>query len=126
MTNWIWKELGTISLLESDTENGVIIVDVRDLRDGKGNDVEKIKKKIQLIANLLSIGEKVTVRCVGGISRSNTIACAVMVYMLDRYSWEEPWATQWNKVRKKVPRAQENLDFIKEVKEALKELGRAV
>jgi len=127
MTYWVWKErLGTISLLESCTEEGVVIIDVRDLKDGKGNNIQKIKEKIELVANLLSAGQKIAVRCAGGISRSNAIACAVLVYIINGYSWEEPWVAQWSRIKKRCPRAQENPDLIREVKQALRELGRNV
>jgi len=118
----IWKDhLATCNILESMTPEGWIIVDVRDIKDGTGNDIEAIKTKIQIIANLLSVGQKVVVRCCGGISRSNTIACAVMVFMLNIDGRD--FAYHWAKVRKACPRALINMGFFDEVKKALEELG---
>lgn len=118
----IWKDhLATCNLLESMTPDGWIIVDVRDLKDGTNNDIEAIKVKIEVIANLLSIGQKVTVRCCGGISRSNTIACAVMTFMLNFEGRDFDY--HWGKVKKACPRALINRGFLDEVKVALKELG---
>ena len=58
----IWENLATCNLFESFTSEGWVIVDVRDLRDGAGNEREMIKRKIILVADLLSIGEKVVIR----------------------------------------------------------------
>ena len=116
----LWKDrLATCSLLESCTPEGWIIVDVRDLIDGKGNDVEKVKMKIILISNLLSVGQKVVVRCIAGMSRSNTIACAAMVCMIPTHDW----TYHWEKIQKKCPRAFANLEFTDTVKKALLEIG---
>lgn len=115
----IWNNLATCGLMESCTPEGWLIVDVRDLRDSGENSVEAIKKKIVIIANLLSSGEKVCVRCVAGQSRSNSIACAVMTYMTQARDWNY----MWEKVREKCPRAFANLEFQDIVKKALLELG---
>jgi protein-tyrosine phosphatase len=119
MVFWIWENLGTCSLLESNTPEGAIIIDVRDIRDGKGNSIEDIKTKIVVIANLLSIGQKVIIRCIGGMSRSNTFACAVMTFMIQVHDWEY----QMEKVKKKCPRAAPNLDLVDDIKKALEEMG---
>ncbi len=119
MVYWIWNNLGTCNMFESYTEAGVIIVDVRDLQDGPDNTVEVVKQKIILIANLLGCGQKVIVRCMAGMSRSNTIACAVLLCMCPNHDWEY----YWTKVQKKCPRAAGNLDFIDTVKQALLEIG---
>jgi protein-tyrosine phosphatase len=120
MTYWIWKNgLGTINMIENNTEVGVVIVDVRDLSDNGENDVAKVKDKIQLIGNLICSGYAVVVRCQAGISRSNTIACAVMVWVNPEMYWDEAW----KKVEKACPRARLNQDFYQTVKKALIELS---
>jgi protein-tyrosine phosphatase len=120
MVYWIWEnKLGTCGLMESFTEEGVIIVDVRDLADSGEASIEAIKDKIVVIANLLSSGHKVCIRCVAGQSRSNSIACAVMTAMIQSRDWNY----MWEKVREKCPRAFANLEFQDVVKKALVELG---
>jgi protein-tyrosine phosphatase len=111
--------LATCSLLESLTPEGWIIYDVRDLIDGNGNDIKKIKEKIITLSNLLSIGHKVCVRCIAGMSRSNTIACAAMLMINQNHDWEY----HWEFVKEKCPRTFVNLDFTDEVKQALLEIG---
>lgn len=115
MVYWIWNELGTCNMLESNTPSGVIIIDVRDLKDGADNSVEAIADKIQLVGNLLASGYKIVVRCQAGMSRSNTIACAAMVWINPRMYWDEAW----KKVEKACPRARLNLKFYSTVKVAL-------
>lgn len=124
MTNWIWNELGTISLLESHTERGVIILDVRDLSDVE-TDIMKVQNKIVIGANLLSLGHKVAVRCVGGINRSNAIALGIMCYMvwINRdWSLEEIYDHHWKILKKAVPRAHITYQLEKTLKKALERL----
>jgi len=119
MVYWIWNELGTCNMLESNTPAGVIIIDVRDLEDGGKNSIDEVADKIQLVGNLLASGYKVVVRCQAGMSRSNTIACAAMVWINgDMY-----WDYAWNKVKTACPRAMLNLEFYDTVKQALLRLN---
>lgn len=106
-------------MLESFTPEGWLIVDVRDLRDSGENTVEAVKKKIILIANLLANGERVIVRCMAGMSRSNTMACAAMMLFTMDHSWDH----NWHVIEKACPRARQNLEFVDVVKQALLELG---
>jgi len=115
----IWENLATCSLLESLTPEGWIVVDVRDLKDGKDNSVEAIKIKIAMIGNLMCSGQKVVVRCLAGMSRSNTIACASMMLFDITHTWDH----FWHIVEKACPRARQNLDFVDTVKKALEEMG---
>lgn len=123
MTNWIWDELGTISLLESMTEEGTIIVDVRDLSDIE-TDVDKVKQKILIVANLLCMNHRIVVRCVGGINRSNAIALGVMCYMVPKGDLWETWEHHYKKLRKKVSRAYITPQLERTVKKALESLKR--
>jgi len=115
----IWENLATCSLLESLTPEGWIVVDVRDLKDGKDNSVEAIKINIAMIGNLMCSGQKEVVRCLAGMSRSNTIACASMMLFDITHTWDH----YWHLVEKACPRARQNLDFVDTVKKALEEMG---
>lgn len=116
---FIWNNLATCNLIESCTPEGWIVVDVRDLTDGPENDIEVVKIKIMLVANLMTSEQKVVVRCLAGMSRSNSIACAAMMLMGNDKTWDH-W---WNVVEKKCPRARQNLEFVDIVKKALLGLG---
>ena len=115
----IWDSLATCSLMEGLTPEGWIIVDVRDLKDGEGNSIEAVKTKIIIIGNLLACGQKVCIRCLAGMSRSNTLACAAMMLFTMNHHWDH----EWNVVIKACPRAHQNQDFVDTVKRALLELG---
>lgn len=115
----IWESLATCSLLESCTPEGWIIFDVRDLKDSGENSIEAIKFKIAMAGNLLASGNKVCVRCLAGMSRSNSIACAAMMMI----NLDHTWDYYWHKIEKKCPRARQNLQFVDLVKQALIELG---
>jgi protein-tyrosine phosphatase len=115
----ILENLATCNLIEGLTPEGWIIVDVRDLNDGPENSVEAIKAKIAIIINLMASGQKVCVRCLAGMSRSNTLACASMML----FSWEHTWDHYWRIVEKACPRARQNLGFVDMVKKALLEMG---
>lgn len=102
-TYWIWDNLGTIALIESPTEDGVIIVDVRDLSDVE-SDVNKVKNKIIVVASLLCLGFKVAVRCYGGMNRSNAIAISSMCYMRPEGDIRESWNFHRSWTKRKVGR----------------------
>lgn len=120
MVYWIWTNgLGTINMVENNTEVGVIIVDVRDLSDDGKNGIDAVADKISLVANLVASGYKVVVRCQAGMSRSNTIACAAMLMINTEMNWTEAW----KKIEKACPRARLNMDLMDISKKALEELG---
>ena len=110
----ILPNLATCSIFESYTPEGWIIVDVRDLIDDAGNSVDEVGKKIELVANLLCSGHKVVVRCQAGMSRSNTIACAALLWCRVFPTWNETW----NLIKEKCPRAMLSMGFYDTVKEA--------
>lgn len=113
MTYWIWDNLGTCSITEYTIE-GVIVVDVRDLKDGSEN-IGKIKHKLITIGGLLAMGHQVVIRCVAGMSRSNAVACG-MLMLFNKIEWYEAE----NLVKSKVPRCMINQDFADCVKQAVK------
>lgn len=127
MTYWIWENLGIISLFESMTEEGVVIVDVRDLNDVEKN-VEKVVQKINIVTSLLLLGERVAIRCVAGINRSCGIALGVMCYMgaYKKFVKERDLSAEWNytyKVLKaKVGRAMITPQLERTIKAALHKL----
>lgn len=111
--------LATCNMIEGNTPEGWIIVDVRDLKDGKGNSIEDVADKIQLVANLLASGYKVVVRCQAGMSRSNHIACASLLYCRTYDFWDEAW----NIVKTACPRAMNNTELYGTIKQAMIYLG---
>jgi len=100
------------------TEEGVIVVDVRDLSDIEKN-IARVKDRINLIAGLLINGHRVAVRCVAGINRSNTFACAAMCLLLPKDDLNETWNHHIEVIKGKVGRAQLNPTLVDTVKKAL-------
>jgi hypothetical protein len=123
MTYWIIRNLGTISLLESMTEEGVIIVDVRDLKDDE-TDKFKIRKKIELIAGLMSLGHRVAVRCVGGMNRSNCMAIATLCYIEPHGDLDNTWNFHYDRVKAVCGRAHICPDLVDTTKKVLKAIRR--
>jgi len=115
MTYWIWDNLGTCSITEYTIE-GIIVIDVRDLKDGHEN-LGKIKHKLITICGLLAMGHRVVIRCMAGMSRSNALACGVMC-LLGGMHWDEGEKL----VKSKVPRCTINLDFADSVKNVIKQM----
>jgi protein-tyrosine phosphatase len=115
MVYWILPNLGTYSMFESYTEEGVVIIDVRDIKDGEGNSVEAVAKKIELISNLMCSGYVCVLRCQAGMSRSNTLACAALMWcrIFDN------WGDAWKHVQNCCPRAVLNMDLFDTVKKTL-------
>ena len=111
----ILNNLATCSVFESYTDEGWVIVDVRDLHDGGENSFEEILKKLELVTNLMCSGYKVVVRCQAGISRSNTIACASMLVCRIYTNWNEAWTH----VQECCPRARINMDLYDTIKKVL-------
>jgi hypothetical protein len=121
MTVWVWENLGIISLLESLTESGVIILDVRDLDDNGGN-VSLLKQKIILGANLLCVGSKVAVRCVAGMNRSNIVVLGIMCIMVPKSSLEETINHHYKVLKSINRRSLIHAEMFDDLKQALKEL----
>ena len=77
---WITRKLATTDLLQ-ETEPGVIILDVRDLNDGPNNPY-LIVPKIIMGDYIIREGNRLAVRCHGGVSRSNAVAAGIISYQL--------------------------------------------
>jgi hypothetical protein len=104
------------------TPEGWIIVDVRDISDFEKN-VEKVKHKIMIVSHLLSVGEKVCVRCICGINRSNTIALSVLCYRCNKnYYLDTDWDRHYTWIKKMVPKMMIERELELTAKQALKQL----
>ena len=123
MTYWIWDNLGVISLFESMTEEGVIIIDVRDLSDVEKN-VAKVQRKINIVTSLLCMGERVAVRCIAGMNRSCGIALGVMCYVLPNINDDvnATWEHYYKELKQKVGRCMITPQLERTIKKALKQL----
>lgn len=111
---WITKNLGTASLPELEEvkklEN-VRVELVTDLIDGKQVNVGQFKSKVNHVENIIKSGKKAVIICVGGMSRSNSVALA---YLLKKgMNFDEAH----NLIREKVPIAKISMDLIDFVKE---------
>lgn len=83
MVNWLTDNIGTGAYLTVVKQNdNTIIVDVRDVVDKDGNTVEAILNKIEEAQNILKQYQKVIICCDYGMSRSNSIAVAVIAQYL--------------------------------------------
>ena len=83
---WITKNLAVSSMSEFEFRKKrykelkkVVVVDVRDLIDGEGNDETTFKSKVNRVDNYIKTSKKVCVCCAGGQSRSNAVALAYLV-----------------------------------------------
>lgn len=95
------------------TPEGWIIVDVRDLSDFD-KDVEKVKKKILTVTGLIVSGNRVCVRCICGINRSNTIALAALCYLSNKSEYlDTDWDRHYNFMKKIIPKMLIEYDLIK-------------
>ncbi|WXG47430.1 MAG: hypothetical protein WED05_12350 [Candidatus Atabeyarchaeum deiterrae] len=81
MVVWLKDNLGTASYAEKLDENGVQVIEVRDLVEGKGNDRRILKERMLQCIREIKAGRKVVIRCDKGIVRSNTLAIGVLTYL---------------------------------------------
>lgn len=83
---WLNSDVGTSAFNEvagNLPDINICIVDVRDLVDKAGNDVEYINLKISESLALLQQGKKIIICCDYGMSRSNSIGIGVLVKWLN-------------------------------------------
>lgn len=78
MIRWIDPTIGTAAANAVAAEDGLAIVDVRDLVDKAGNKPEVIRQKIDAGVRALAAGHRVVVCCDYGMSRSNAVAAGVI------------------------------------------------
>jgi nucleoside-diphosphate-sugar epimerase len=77
MTRWVDESIGTAAFGE-EHEIGVQVVDVRSLLDSPGNTRDAILGLVDLGLARLRSGSRIVICCDHGISRSNTIAAAII------------------------------------------------
>jgi nucleoside-diphosphate-sugar epimerase len=78
---WIQPEIATGAYSKVVTQQlveNLEILDVRDLVDKSGNNLDYIKKKVDDGVSLLKTGKKIVVCCDYGMSRSNSIAIGII------------------------------------------------
>jgi UDP-glucuronate decarboxylase len=78
MIRWITERLGTAPRDQADDAQAYAVLDVRELVDREGNSVEAVRGKIAEGRRLLATGKPVVVCCDFGMSRSNSIAAALL------------------------------------------------
>jgi UDP-glucuronate decarboxylase len=78
MIKWISAYLGTASFDSLGDQQGVRIIDVRDMVDKPGNLPAVAREKISEAVACLKRGEKIIVCCDYGISRSNALAAGIL------------------------------------------------
>jgi protein-tyrosine phosphatase len=111
---WITENLGTASLPEKEyleRMEGMEIELVTDLIDGEQENNGQFKSKVNHVDRMIKEGNKVVIVCVGGISRSNSVALAYLVK--NGMNFDEAH----NLIRKKVPIANICMDLIDFIKE---------
>jgi nucleoside-diphosphate-sugar epimerase len=86
MIRWIDHAIGTAAFGDPETQ-GVDVFDVRGLVDGAANARETLSALIKRGAGRLSQGQRLVVCCDFGISRSNTIAAA-LIAVRDRVTFD--------------------------------------
>jgi nucleoside-diphosphate-sugar epimerase len=75
---WITSKLGTAPALQFEVADDMNVIDVRDLVDKGGNNVEAVRQKIAAGHESLRSGKRTVVCCDYGISRSNAIAAGIL------------------------------------------------
>lgn len=111
---WITENLGTAAKYEMEEIKKLEDVEVVigfDIRDGEGNTPLQIKRKVWQISEITSKGKRAVIVCKGGISRSNAIALAYLVW--NGMDFDDAC----NLIREKVPIVQFNMDLLDLVKE---------
>ncbi len=78
MILWITDRLGTASSVGLVTNSEFSSLDVRDLVDKGGNEVDLVRAKIEEGSAILAKGQRLVVFCDYGISRSNAIAAGIL------------------------------------------------
>jgi len=98
---WITKNMATSGLLSDESmkklKKKAKIIRVDDLIDGAGNDPKKFKAKVDEAEKWMRKGKKVVIMCGSGISRSNAIALAYLVWNGMEFD------KAYNLIREKVP-----------------------
>lgn len=119
--NKITEFLGTCDI-NTLTPEGWVIVDVRDMTDFC-TDVEKVKNKILTVVGLIVSGNKVCVRCVCGINRSNTTALSVLCFLCNKSEYlDTDWDRHYNFIKKIIPAMLLQEELVETAKKALHQI----
>jgi UDP-glucuronate decarboxylase len=114
MIRWITEKLGTAPFADSEIKEAYVVLDVRSLLDKSGNSKHSILDKIDRGVEYLTQGEQLVVCCDYGISRSNTIAAAILA-QFESISFAEGL----QKVVKETGEDGIKIDFADDVRRAL-------
>lgn len=115
MIKWITPYLGTTSAFNANLEK-YSYLDVRDLYDGCGNNINFITKLLDEAIKLLHQQKKLVVYCHYGMSRSNAIAAGILA-KYNNISFNEAI----RQVLKETNETKINLDIVNSVRIALNE-----
>ncbi len=110
---WITKNLGTASLKELEKVKKLKDVEIElvtDLIDGEQVNKGQFKSKVNHVEKIIKKGKKAVVICVGGMSRSNSVALAYLVKK--GMDFDEAH----NLIKEKVPIAQISMDLLDFIK----------
>lgn len=117
MVYWITDRIGVKAASDelSDKEYGAVIIDCRDLNDG-ANPVEKLVAKMHGADLVYGLGDRLIFQCQAGMSRS--VAMALMLVWVNDFYPGKTIDELYQKIKKKVPTAQINMDLLDSVKQA--------
>jgi UDP-glucose 4-epimerase len=113
MVTWLNENLA-ISSCHEELHKDLLVLDVRDLVDGKGNDLDILRSKIRTGVQIIKNGKKVVVCCDMGISRSVAIAIGILC------STGMTFSQAIDLVRNKVEDQSLNLDLLEDIKASLR------
>jgi protein-tyrosine phosphatase len=121
MVYWVTKGLGIKAANEELTpdEYGSIIIDVRDITDGKQmkdgqENFNALAEKLYAIKGILATRQRTIIQCQAGVSRSPSIVAAMLVYATSM-----DWEDVLDIVKKKCPRTQINQDLLDQLKKVV-------
>jgi len=112
MVVWIKDDLG-VAPCSTRVNSHVSRLDVRDLVDGKGNDLGLLRNKIQTGAKMLRNGKKLVVCCDMGISRSVAISIGILTLL------DKSFDSSVKLVGSKIKDQSVNLDILEDVRKCL-------
>ena len=113
MIRWIDSALGTAAFGDPATKDHEVL-DVRGLVDGRANGTAALRERIDSGLALLRKSERMVVCCDYGISRSNTIAAAILAHR-DGLSFDEAFAI----VQRQTGEVRMDYDIVQSVRATL-------
>ena len=114
MINWITEQIGTCPYGRYQLPKNTECIDIRALVDRGGNTNELLNKYINQSLNLLENGKQIVISCDHGVSRSNSLAVAVLSH------WENiDFRTAVRRVLVATDNAEIRLDMLEDVRRTL-------